>query len=166
MEASVPGDLGCFRTHKSYPEVQLDEGRLMARWWSPVVTPSPEIARRSWSGRRTASGEHVLVDLEAEKLDDVVQEMRYEEGKREGEKTGAGDVVRWPELEILPAATAGRRGRVRRRGGALPRGCGGENGGGRGGFKGACTSTTNSPEIGRISTKFRFFGPKSKTLVS
>ena len=83
----------------------------MARWWSPVVTPSPEIARRSWSGRRTASGEHVLVDLEAEKLDDVVQEMRYEEGKREGKDREAGDVGVRPELHNSPAAKAGRRAR-------------------------------------------------------
>ena len=52
--------------------------------------------------RRVAPVEHVHFDLETEKLGDVVQEMRYEEMQQMEEKRGAGVVVRWPELEILP----------------------------------------------------------------
>ena len=132
----------------------------MARCEAPGWPPSPAIAHRSCVQRRPEACVDGGDDLSGKRRSGRVREMRSDEKMREGEKTGAGDVVRWPELEILPAATAGRRGRVRQRGGALPRGCGGENGGGRGGFKGACRAQQTPPKsAGLRSNPCRVLAP-------
>ena len=96
--SAVPDDLRLPWMCGSHLEDQRGEARSVARWWSPVISPTPTISRRSHKRRRAASVDHGRVDLAKKKVTSDVQKMRHEEEKREWVKGEAGDVVRWSEL--------------------------------------------------------------------
>ena len=85
----------------------------MARRWSPVCSPSPEIARRSFGWRRSEASVDGDDDLAGERRRERVREMRNKEEMREGEKREAGVVGGRPETDFSPAAMAARQGRSR-----------------------------------------------------
>ena len=106
---SVPGDRRRSRKRGSHLDDQRGEADTVARCRAPGRSPPPVIVRRSCGWRQVAPVEHIRVDLDTEKLGDVVQEMSHEERKQMEEKRGAGVVGIDRSFELSPAAMEGRR---------------------------------------------------------